>query len=74
MTRFSLNLFEGLWVVFQEHIMPEYNVRRGRKCNKTAKDLLFVTMAVLKHVCSGLSWERCFKCRRGHLNASFQSL
>lgn len=54
MTKFSLNESEGLWVAFQEHIMPEYNIQRGRKFNKAAKHMLFMTTAVLMNFCSQL--------------------
>ena len=49
MTNFSPMEFEAVQEAFKMHMMSEYNVRRGRKCDKTAKYALFITLAVLKH-------------------------
>ena len=44
----------GIWVGFQNVIAENYNVERGRKCAPTAKDVLFMTLAVLQH---GGAWD-----------------
>ena len=71
MTNFSPMEFEGVWEAFKLHIMSEYNVGRGRKRDKTAKDMLFMTLAVLKHRSQWVFMGKCSIWRGQHLNASF---
>ena len=54
MTNFSPPQFVGIWAGSQDVVAENYNVGRGRKCAHSAKDVLFMTLAVLKH---GGSWD-----------------
>ena len=46
MTNFPPPQFVEIWAGFQDVIAKNYNVGWGRKCAHTAKDVLFMTLAV----------------------------
>lgn len=54
MTNFNRNEFETIYKHLEDHIGLKYNKGRGQKSSIKAKDLLFMTMAVLKH---GANWD-----------------
>ena len=54
MTNFTLAEFSGIWSQLKSHISRRDNTGRGSKFPIRPKDLLFMTMAVLKH---GTKWD-----------------
>ena len=49
MTNFDPTQFLGIWCGFEKIIMVRYNTGRGRKSVHTGKDVLFMTLCVMKH-------------------------
>ena len=49
MINFDAQEFDTLWQENREHIMEHFNIGRGRKSPHTAKDVLFMTLTVMKH-------------------------
>ena len=61
MCNFDATEFEFLWQLSQSFITQNYNSGRGKRCAVSGKDLLFMTLTVLKH---GGHWDvlaRVFK-------------
>lgn len=54
MTNFSLPEFNGIWDLIRTHVATHWNVGRGKKSSFKAKDVLLMTLTVLKH---GGSWD-----------------
>lgn len=54
MINFDPQEFEGLWQQVEDEVALGYNVGRGRKSPQKGKDVLFMTLATLKH---GGHWE-----------------
>ncbi len=48
-TNFSLAEFMQLWNVIGPFIMEKWNTGRGKKCKFGGKDMLFMTIVVMKH-------------------------
>ena len=65
MTNFEPQKFTAIWAGFEQFITSNFNVGRGRKSAQTPKDVLFMTLAVLKH---GGNWD--FLARMFGLSAS----
>ena len=49
MTNFSPTEFHSTWCSLEKAIKERYNAGRGRKCSHTPRDVLFMTLSVLKH-------------------------
>ena len=61
MTNFTPSEFGSLWKTIANHVKSKWNVGRGRKSDQEPKDVLFMTLSVLKH---GGTWDymgRMFK-------------
>ena len=61
MCKFVAHELELLWQLLETFIKQNYNVGRGKKCQVSEKDMLFVLLAVLKR---GDDWDvlgRVFK-------------
>ncbi|OWZ00662.1 hypothetical protein PHMEG_00028101 [Phytophthora megakarya] len=61
MTKLSPEQFNVLWCSGEDHIVRNWNVGKGNKCNVAPKDVLFMTLSTLK-VCG--KWDipaRVFK-------------
>ena len=54
MTNFDPTQFLGIRCGFEEIIMTRYNTGRGRESVHTGKDVLFMTLCVMKH---GGQWD-----------------
>lgn len=54
MCNFSITEFQSIWNNLNEYLSTTYNVGRGKKCPTTAKDMLFMTLTVLK---TGGKWD-----------------
>ncbi|KAE9275522.1 hypothetical protein PF008_g29332 [Phytophthora fragariae] len=54
MRNFAPVEFERIWDAVEDHVMKHWNVGRGKKSVNAPKDILFMTLAALKH-CG--SWE-----------------
>ncbi|OWZ03843.1 hypothetical protein PHMEG_00024360 [Phytophthora megakarya] len=54
MCDFAPREFEKLWDVVEDHVLSNWNVGRGKKSTNSPKDVLFMTLAALKH-CG--SWD-----------------
>lgn len=48
MAKFSAAEFMKIWDVIAEYTLRKWNVRRTKRCNTTAKDVLLVSLTVLK--------------------------
>ena len=46
---FDVQEFDTLWQENREHITEHFNIERGRKSPHTAKDVLFMTLTVMKY-------------------------
>ena len=49
MTNFSPTEFHSTWCSLEKAIEERYNAGRGRKCSHNPRDVLFMTLSVLKH-------------------------
>lgn len=61
MCNFTAGEFDQIWMLIFDHVSTTWNVGRGKKSNLTGKDMLFMSLCVLKH---GQQWEltaRLFK-------------
>lgn len=54
MTNFTENEFLAIWNHIKSHMELKYNTGRGGKTGITGKDMVFMTLAVLKH---GAKWD-----------------
>lgn len=54
MTNFDAREFRTLWERLSPHIAGNWNIGRGRRCSFQPKDVMFMTLAVLKH---GGHWD-----------------
>lgn len=49
MINFDPSEFEIIWGYFGDFIGRHYNVGRRKKCSETGKDVISMTLAVMKH-------------------------